>query len=251
MTLNLDSKLERAVSRLKRGGMVLIFDSEDREGETDFAKPAMAVTPRDVLEMRREGGGLICVAISRDAAEVLGLPFMADILRQASNNGNGCLAGVVENVGDISYDSRSAFSLWVNHRDTFTGITDLDRSLTIRKLGEAVSCVVSGGKFDFGRSFRSPGHVAVLRAARGLLDERRGQTELSIALAGLSGIPPAMALCEMLDSETGRALPKEKAKEYGKKRGIPFLEGGQIIEAWEKVKEEDVMAARLLVPSAV
>ncbi|CAG0951590.1 MAG: 3,4-dihydroxy-2-butanone 4-phosphate synthase [Candidatus Methanoperedens nitroreducens] len=217
--------LDSAIDALRNGKMILLFDAEDREGETDLVIPAICITPSDVALMRRDGGGLICVAIYGKAADSLGLPFMSDILRSVSKNGHKSLISLVEKKGDIPYDSRSSFSLWVNHRETFTGITDNDRALTIRKVGETVDKVMKGEKIDFGDEFRSPGHVALLRAAAGLLTERRGQTELSIELALKAGISPSMVVCEMLDDKTGKALTKEDAIKYSKEKNMPFIEG--------------------------
>ncbi len=216
--------IEEAVKSFRKGKPVLIYDYDDREGETDIAIPALNVKPKDVAMMRIDGGGLICVAISYEAAEKLGLPFMHEILEAASSK----FASLKGFAKKVPYDSRSSFSLWVNHVDTYTGITDLDRSLTIRKIGEAVERVLRGEKFDFAKEFRSPGHVALLKAAERLIEERRGQTELSVALAKLAGITPAVAICEMLDEETGKALPKEKAMEYAEENGIPFVEGKEL-----------------------
>ncbi len=223
--------LRKAIENFANGKPVLIFDSEDREGETDIAIPAISVTYRDVAFMRTHGGGLICVAISSVSAEKLGLPFIADIYRSV-NSSYPLLSRIVEREGDVPYDRRSSFSLWVNHRETFTGITDVDRALTIRKIGEAVEYSLSGNDFDFASEFRSPGHVAILRAADDLVFERRGQTELSVALAELSGITPAITICEMLDSTTGKALNKDRAREFGRKYGIPFIEGREIIKGY-------------------
>ncbi len=217
--------LDSAIDALRNGKMILLFDAEDREGETDLVIPAICITPADVALMRRDGGGLICVAIYGKAADSLGLPFMSDILRSVSKNGHKSLISLVEKKGDIPYDSRSSFSLWVNHRETFTGITDNDRALTIRKVGEVVDKVMKGEKIDFGDEFRSPGHVALLRAATGLLKERRGQTELSIELALKAGISPSMVVCEMLDEKTGKALTKKDAIRYSKENNMPFIEG--------------------------
>ncbi len=220
--------LETAIDAVRNGKMILLFDAEDREGETDLVIPALSITPYDVARMRRDGGGLICVAIHAIAAERLGLPFMSELLRSVSLNGHSELRSLVEKKGDIPYDSRSSFSLWVNHRDTFTGITDNDRALTIRKIGEIVQNVICGHALDFGAEFRSPGHVALLRAASGLLNERRGQTELSIQLALMAGITPSMVVCEMLDRKTGKALSKEDAKKYSLRYGMPFVEGKEL-----------------------
>jgi 3,4-dihydroxy 2-butanone 4-phosphate synthase len=185
--------------------------------------------------MRIDGGGLICVAIHPVSAKKLRLPFMHDILKVASEKMEELKSF---STFDIRYDSRSSFSLWVNHRDTFTGITDRDRALTIRRIGEIVDYVMLNGRdFDFGSEFRSPGHVAVLRASDDLVYKRVGQTELSVALAEMSGIPPAVAICEMLDAETGKALPKEKAIEYAEEKNIPFVEGKDIVRYYKEFKE--------------
>ncbi len=229
---------EEALRRFRRGEFVLIYDFDDREGETDMAIPALYVDARDVAMMRIDGGGLICVAIHPVAAKKLGLPFMHDVLAAASERIPEIRS--IADAGDIKYDSRSSFSLWVNHRDTFTGVTDIDRALTIKRVGEAVDTVMMGGEFDFGREFRSPGHVALLRAADGLVYERVGQTELSVALAEMAGIAPAVAICEMLDAETGRALSREDAIRYAEENDIPFIDGKTIVEKYREFKEVGV-----------
>ncbi len=223
--------IEEAVRAFRKGKPVLLYDFESREGETDIAIPALAVEAEDVAFMRRDGGGLICVSIPFEVAEFFGLPFMHEILEHSSIR-----FPLLKDLShyDIKYDSRSSFSLWVNHRDTFTGITDIDRSLTIRNLGRAVSSVLNGEEFDFGAEFRSPGHVAVLKASANLVYERVGQTELSMALAELAEITPAVAICEMLDEKTGKALSKEKALEFAKERDIPFVTGEEVVKAYKE-----------------
>ena len=222
--------LEYVKEALRKGKMILLYDADEREGETDMVIPALNTTPADVARMRCDGGGLICVAVHGDAADRLGLPYMTELLKIVSMNGYNSLRSLVEKKGDIIYDSRSSFSLWVNHRNTFTGITDNDRAFTIKKVGEIVEKVMNGEKLDFGKEFRSPGHVALLRAASGLLDERRGQTELSIQLALMSSITPSMVVCEMLDGKTGKALSKEEARKYAIKYNMPFIEGKDILQ---------------------
>jgi len=218
--------VEKALQALAQGEFILLYDFDEREGETDFAIRADAVTPRHVLRMRRDGGGLICTAVHPEAARSLGLPFASDILEASA---------LVEKVGDIPYDrnNHSSFSLWVNHRDTFTGISDHDRALTIRGIAEQVKKSYNGGRAQFHTYFRTPGHVALLRAADGLLDQRRGQTELSIALAEMAGVTPAVTICEMLDDETGFALSKADAEAYARKHGLVFVGGREVVEAWE------------------
>jgi 3,4-dihydroxy 2-butanone 4-phosphate synthase len=231
---NIPESVKRGMEYVKEGKLVLIYDAEDREGETDFVIPAASVTPKEVAYYRNEAGGLICVAIHPVAAEKLGLPLISDILLNVNDNFSA-LKRIVEGKGDLSYDKRSSFSLWVNHRDTFTGITDRDRALTIRKIGEAVENVLNGNSYDFYTEFRTPGHVALLRAADSLLDERRGQTELSVALALLAGISPAMVICEMLDNESGGALSKANAKTFALERDTVFMEGEEIVKAFHSL----------------
>ncbi|WP_319509161.1 3,4-dihydroxy-2-butanone-4-phosphate synthase [uncultured Methanolobus sp.] len=239
MSDNMDSdtkgyseNIQRAITALQNDEMILLFDLEGREAETDFTIAAKAVTPADVRWMRKDAGGLMCVALDPDVSEQLGLPFIADIMRDATQR-NTSLEKIVEKGGDLKYDSRSSFSIWVNHRDTRTGIPDNDRALTINKLGEIVDRTLNGEDVHFGSEFRTPGHVATLRAAKGLVHERMGQTELSIALAKIAGITPAMVVCEMLDDQNGRALAKDDAKQYGKDHNLVFVEGEEVVEAYD------------------
>lgn len=228
-----NNQVQQAAEALKNGEMILLFDSDEREGETDFVIPADRITPAHVYNMRKDGGGLICVAIHPTAAGKLGLPFYADILRHSDLNGDGkTLRKMVEKDGDIPYDSKSSFSLWVNHRDTFTGITDKDRSLTISRIGEFVNNAMNGMDVDLSSEFRSPGHVSLLRAADGLVNKRAGQTELSVVLAEFAGIIPAMAICEMLDGSNGLALSKEDAIKYADEHGLVFIEGKDVIQEY-------------------
>jgi len=217
--------IEQAIKSLAQGEFILLYDFDNRERETDFAIRADAVTPAHIRQMRKDGGGLICTAVHPEAAKRLGLPFAHDLLKNC---------GVVERDGEIPYDRKnhSSFSIWVNHRDTYTGITDRDRALTITAVANQVKKSLNGGGTSFADQFRTPGHVALLRAAEGLLDQRCGQTELSIALADLAGITPAVTICEMLDDETGFALSKEDALQYAKDHGLVFLEGREVMDTW-------------------
>jgi 3,4-dihydroxy 2-butanone 4-phosphate synthase len=224
--------IDEAIAALREGKFILLYDFDDREGETDFAIRSDAVTPRHIMQMRKDGGGLICTAVDPEAAKRLGLPFASDLL-------SSC--GVGEKEGDIPYDPKnhSSFSLWVNHRDTFTGITDNDRALTITAVAEQVKKSLNGGGADFLARFRTPGHVALLRAADGLLGQRRGQTELSVALARMAGITPVITICEMLDDLSGNALSKAGAKLYAQKHNLVFVEGSEVLELWEKKKNNE------------
>jgi 3,4-dihydroxy 2-butanone 4-phosphate synthase len=97
-----------------------------------------------------------------------------------------------------------------------------------------VEDVISGKPVLFKEQFRTPGHMPILIAAEKLLDQRHGQTELSVAMADMAGINPAITICEMLDDETGLALSKEEAIRYAEKHGLVFVQGSEVIEQWDK-----------------
>ncbi|WP_136590773.1 3,4-dihydroxy-2-butanone-4-phosphate synthase [Salinigranum halophilum] len=217
-----ENPVARAVAAFGHGDPVLVHDAADREGETDIIYPASAVTPSAVAHLRNDAGGLVCAALDDRVAETLDLPFLDSTIDHPTAGGH-----------DLGYDSRSSFSLPVNHRDTFTGITDADRSLTITELASVAERVVAGddyGSDDFAREFRSPGHVHLLRGARGLLDERRGHTELGLALARAADLPPAVVVCEMLDDETGAARSVADARAYAQRNDFVYVEGRDLVD---------------------
>jgi 3,4-dihydroxy 2-butanone 4-phosphate synthase len=139
----------------------------------------------------------------------------------------------------------------VNHRSTFTGITDRDRAVMINAVALQVKHALNGGDTDFHRQFRTPGHVALLRAAAGLLDVRHGQTELSVALAEMAGVTPAITICEMLDDDSGNALSKEDARLYARKHGLVFVEGPEVLDQWQKRREAGLGNAAGMAPSPI
>lgn len=206
-----------ALADLRDGKPVLVHDFDDREDEVDMVYAASEMTPNKVARMRNDAGGLVCVAVHPDAAESLGLGYLDEKLADAGDE------RLVD--ADLGYDDRSSFAAWVNHRSTRTGVTDNDRSKTIRRVADAVETVLAGGAFDFPSEFRAPGHVAVLRAHDDLIDGRRGHTEMSIALAEEAGAVPATVVCEMLDDETGGAMSVEDAREYADENDLALLQG--------------------------
>jgi 3,4-dihydroxy 2-butanone 4-phosphate synthase len=215
--------VERALDAFRAGDPVCVHDFADREGETDIVYPAGAVDEAAVAHMRNDAGGLICVAVGDPVADAFGLPFLADALDHPAVD------------DDPDYDDRSSFSLPVNHRETFTGITDEDRARTIVELASAAAAVADDpaeyGPEDFAAEFRAPGHVHVLRGDRDGLDGRTGHTELGLAMAEAVGAAPAAVVCEMLDDETGAALTPADAEVYARRRGIPYVEGAALVEA--------------------
>jgi 3,4-dihydroxy 2-butanone 4-phosphate synthase len=221
------SLVEDAVRALRDGKFILIHDSESRENEIDMVKAAQYISPQDIATMRNDAGGLICLAISDEIASKLKLTFMHNLLHFASKN-NPSLSKIISSLAP--YGDRPSFSITVNHVDTFTGITDIDRALTITKMSEICSDIDNYGKYEFSKKFRSPGHVPILIAAKELLKERSGHTELSIQLMKLAVLIPTVVICEMLDSDTGGALKVDKAIEYSKRSNIPLVESLQIKE---------------------
>jgi 3,4-dihydroxy 2-butanone 4-phosphate synthase len=205
-----------ALEAFRAGEPVCIHDAADREGETDLIYPASAVTPAAVARMRNDAGGLVCVALGDAVAEAFDLPFLQDAIDHPAASAH-----------DLGYDDRSSFSITVNHRDTYTGITDEDRALTISELGAAAA---DPDSVDFAATFRAPGHVHVLRAAPDLLADREGHTELGVALADAAGIAPAVVVCEMLDDESGSALPPAGAQAYAQRHDIPYVEGAALLK---------------------
>lgn len=212
----LEHDVERAVAAFSRGEPVCVHDADDREAETDLLYPAGEVTPEAVARLRNDGGGLLFVAIPDDVAETFDLPYLHEVLDHPAAD-----------FEDVGYDARPSFSLSVNHRNTYTGITDQDRSRTIRALADAAA---DPDGTDFAATFRAPGHVHVLRAAPDLLGEREGHTELGLALAAAADREPAVTGCEMLDDAAGTALARPAAREYADRHGIPFVEGARLVE---------------------
>jgi 3,4-dihydroxy 2-butanone 4-phosphate synthase len=224
--------IEQAIGALKRGSFVLIHDDTRRENEVDMVIAAEYIKPRDIAIMRNKAGGLICLAISHKITEKLGLMYMRDILR-SSVRPNTILSKIV--VDKTPYGDRPSFSLSINHIDAFTGITDVDRALTISKMADVCRKIDSGGIEEFANSFRAPGHVPLLIASNNLLEERTGHTELSIYLMQIARLVPAAVICEMLDSTTHRSLSINKAKNYANKFGIVLIESNQLIRSYSRV----------------
>lgn len=226
--MNHKSTIEDGIEALRNGKFILVFDDDEREGEVDMIIASEFVTPKSVANMRDNAGGLVCNCVHPKYCKELGIPFMTDIMNAASET-YPVLKTLIPN--DIPYDERSSFSFWVNNRNSFTGITDIDRAMTINTL--AILC--KEGRFkDFGKEFRSPGHVCLLRGAEGLLENRRGHTEIGLAMCEMAGVTPVCVVCEMMDSETGKATSIENARKFAKENNYPLLKGEEIIKAFLK-----------------
>jgi len=221
------SNLADAVNALREGKFVLLHDSASRENEIDMVVAAQFVTPSYVARMRKDAGGLLCLALRNDIANKLGLLYMHDMMHMLSST-NPIMAKLAN--GKSPYGDKPAFSIAINHKQTYTGITDSDRALTIGEMAKVCSKALNGSdaKQDFASTFRAPGHVPILIASQGLLSERLGHTELAVYLTQLAGLTPAVAICEMLDGSTYKALSIDRAAQYAEENNILIVEGNDL-----------------------
>ncbi len=185
------SKIEEALEDLRQGKMIILVDDESRENEGDLTIAAEKVTPEAINFMARYGRGLICLALSPDIVETLKLTPM---------------------VYDNKSPFKTAFTVSIEARcGVTTGISAADRAHTV------LTAVSVDAKPD---DLVQPGHVFPLRARRGGVLFRTGQTEGSVDLARLTGLRPAAVICEIMkdDGTMARMPDLEKfAKEHGLK----------------------------------
>ena len=219
--------LNEAISYLKKGEFILLHDAGKRENEVDMVVAAEFVTPAHIARMRQHAGGLVCITINHSFAKNLGLHYMHDILSNSQEVDDESKKMIM---GKAPYGDQPSFSISINHSQTYTGITDRDRSLTIKEMANLYKNLNGNKKQEFVSSFKTPGHVPVLIAKNGLLLNRLGHTEMSIYLMDIAKLSPVAAICEMLDSESYAALSVEKAQKYAKENAIPFLEGKELLE---------------------
>lgn len=212
----------RVRAELLAGRPVLIYDFDGREEEVDMVFYAGSVDYRSIAALRREAGGLICHAVGLEAASSLGLPFLSEILSKDPR-----VSGL--SLKRPRYGDLPPYSLYINHVDVRTGISDRDRALTIRRFHEVVEMALRGdpekARRIFHSEFMAPGHVPVL-ISRGL-GARRGHTELSTAAAERAGLVPSMVIAEMLGE--GDSLSLSEAEAFARGRGLLLLRGEEIL----------------------
>ena len=226
----------RAIQELKDGRIILVYDADGREEETDMVIASEHVTPEAIRILRKDAGGLICTTADPNVQKALGLPFMTELYLGMADR-YPVMRGLMPN--DIPYDVKSAFGITINHRRTFTGITDVDRALTVKEFAElsrrALTSEDGWAKNEFGKNFRAPGHIHLLNTTDRILETRFGHTELATALVIMAGLVPSATVCEMMGDD-GRATSKPVARDYAKSRGMTFLEGFEVIAAWREFR---------------
>lgn len=183
--------VEEAVEIIKNGGMVILTDDEDRENEGDLVVASEFITPEYINFMATYGKGLICVSLSPERCDELQLNMM---------------------VQDNSSKFGTAFTVSVEAREgVTTGISAKDRATTIKTLINPASTF---------RDIATPGHMFPLRAKKGGVLVRPGQTEGSYDLARMAGLYPSGVICEIMDDDgTMARMPRliEFAKEHNLK----------------------------------
>jgi 3,4-dihydroxy 2-butanone 4-phosphate synthase/GTP cyclohydrolase II len=163
---------EDIIEEARKGRMFILVDDEDRENEGDLVIPAQWATPEAINFMAKHARGLICLALTRERVEQLGLPLMAQ------NNGTR---------------HQTAFTVSIEAREgVTTGISAADRARTV-----AVAIDPSCGPQDL----VTPGHVFPLVARDGGVLERTGHTESAVDLARLAGLTPAGVICEIMNDD--------------------------------------------------
>lgn len=197
-------------------GFFLLYDSDNREDETDLCLPVELVTPKHIMMMRKYAGGLVCLAINEHDANNLGITFMTDILKKFD-----CGANIYEKT---KYGDHPAFSISINHKTCRTGISDIERAITSKKLYQICK---NKKYFYFKKEFFAPGHLQLLISRN--IKIRQGHTELSILYAKLNGYYPMTIICEMLD-DNGKRLNKKKAMTFATKNKLPFVEAKDILK---------------------
>ena len=191
--------VEQAMEEFRRGRMVILVDDEDRENEGDLAIAGEMVTPESINFMARFGRGLVCLALTEERCDELDLPPM-----------------VRENTSSFG----TAFTVSIEARGkTTTGISAADRAATIR------TAVEPGTRPE---DLLRPGHVFPLRAKRGGVLKRAGQTEASVDLARLAGLLPAAAICEIMNDDGTMARVPDLMR-FALQHGLPVLTIAELI----------------------
>jgi 3,4-dihydroxy 2-butanone 4-phosphate synthase/GTP cyclohydrolase II len=193
------STIEEALEDVRAGRMVVVCDAEDRENEGDLTLAAQFATPEAVNFMAKEGRGLICLALTPERCDELGLDLMA-----AKNE------SPFQTAFTVSIEAREGIS---------TGISAHDRARTIQ---------VAIDPRSRPQDVVQPGHIFPLKAKGGGVLERTGQTEAAVDLARLAGLSPAGVICEVMNDDGTMARVPDLAA-YCARHGLKMITVADLI----------------------
>ncbi|HEX2164674.1 MAG TPA: bifunctional 3,4-dihydroxy-2-butanone-4-phosphate synthase/GTP cyclohydrolase II [Thermoanaerobaculia bacterium] len=194
--------IREAIARFRRGEMVIIVDDEDRENEGDLAVAAEKVTPEAIAFMAREGRGLVCLSLTAERCDELELPLMVE-----------------EGANSTPFGTAFTVSIEARGRGVTTGISAADRAATVRAAIDPAT-----RPSDLVR----PGHLFPLRARRGGVLKRAGQTEASVDLAALAGLLPAGVICEIMNDDGTMARVPQLAR-FAERHGLAMITVADLI----------------------
>jgi len=191
--------VEEALEEIRQGRQIVLVDDEDRENEGDLTMAAEKITPDAINFMAKYGRGLVCVTLTEERCDELGLPLMSPV--NTSNYGTAFCESI---------DAR---------RGTTTGISASDRAITILTAIDSATRPT-----DLAR----PGHVFPLRARQGGVLVRAGQTEASVDLARIAGLAPAGVICEIMNDD-GTMARVPQLIEFCHTHGLKMLTVAEVI----------------------
>jgi 3,4-dihydroxy 2-butanone 4-phosphate synthase/GTP cyclohydrolase II len=201
-------RVERALEYVRAGKIVIMVDDEDRENEGDLCMAAEMATPAAINFMAKHGRGLICLSLSEEKVARLRLPLMVDEGLNSSSFGTAFTVSIEAKTG------------------VTTGISAKDRAHTI------LTAVRDDCRPE---DLARPGHVFPLRARRGGVLVRAGQTEGSVDLARLAGMRPAGVICEVMNDD-GTMARRPELEVLSKAHDLPIVSVADLI-AYRMVKD--------------
>lgn len=213
--------IEEAIKNIRAGEMVILVDDEDRENEGDLTIAAETTTTEDINFMAKYGRGLVCLSMTGEKIDSLGLPMMVD------NNTSSFQTGFT-----VSIEARCGVT---------TGISAADRATTIQ-----TAIAGNARPTDLVR----PGHIFPLRAKEGGVIVRAGQTEGSVDLARLAGLTPAGVICEIMDDD-GTMARMPTLEKFSEKHGIGICTIADLIAYRMRTESFVKRVAETAIPTSV
>jgi 3,4-dihydroxy 2-butanone 4-phosphate synthase/GTP cyclohydrolase II len=193
--------IPQAIADIRAGRLIIVADDEDRENEGDLICAAESITPELVNFMAVHGRGMICLALTGERVDQLGLPPMTETNRD---------------------EHRTAYTVSIDaarHFGVSTGISARDRATTIRTAVDPRTLPAD---------LRHGGHVHPLRAREGGVLQRVGHTEAAVDLARLAGLTPAGVICEILNDD-GSTAKRPDLERFAAQHGLSFVTVSQLV----------------------